>query len=93
MATDAMSPSGGMITTSAGLGDGGGDGVPYEDPFANNPFQLPTEKEVFQMTKEAKQKKLEERERQRQPATFETIETMTENFSETCRSAGKAARS
>lgn len=62
---DTMSPSGGMITTSAGLGDGGGDGVPYEDPFANNPFQLPTEKEVFQMTKEAKQKKLEERERQR----------------------------
>eukprot|EP01043_Picozoa_sp_COSAG02_P031691 COSAG02_NODE_2081_length_9898_cov_45.797539_1_plen_504_part_10 len=57
--------SGGMLTTSAGLGDDGGDGVPYEDPFANNPFQLPTEKEVFQMTKEAKQKKLEERERQR----------------------------
>lgn len=53
------------MTTSAGLGDDGGDGVPYEDPFANNPFQLPTEKEVFQMTKEAKQKKLEERERQR----------------------------
>jgi hypothetical protein len=57
--------SGGMLTTSAGLGDDGGDGVPYEDPFANNPFQLPTEKEVFQMTKEAKMKKLEERERQR----------------------------
>lgn len=57
--------SGGMLTTSAGLGGDGGDGLPYEDPFANNPFQLPTEKEVFQMTKEAKQKKLEERERQR----------------------------
>ena len=65
--------------------------MPYEDPFANNPFQLPTEKEVFQMTKEAKQKKLEERERQRQPTTFETIETMTENFSETCRSASESA--
>ena len=54
-----------MLTTSAGLGEDGGDGVAYEDPFANNPFQLPTEKEVFQMTKEAKQNKLEERERQK----------------------------
>ena len=41
--------SGGMLTTSAGLGDDGGDGhaYMYEDPFANNLFQLPTEKEVF----------------------------------------------
>ena len=39
--------SGGMLTTSVGLGDDGGDGHAYEDPFANNPFQLPTEKEVF----------------------------------------------
>jgi len=53
-----------MLTTSAGLGHDGMDGGTY-DPFANNPFQLPTEKEVFQMTKEAKQKKLEERERQK----------------------------
>ena len=56
---------GGMLTTSAGLGEEGGDGHGYEDPFANNPFQLPTEKEVFQMTKEAKMMKLAERERQR----------------------------
>ena len=55
----------GFLTTSAGLGEDGSDGAVYEDPFASNPFRLPTEKEVFQMTKEAKQKKLEERERQK----------------------------
>lgn len=55
----------GFLTTSAGLGEEGGEGQGYEDPFAANPFRLPTEKEVFQMTKEAKQKKIEERERQK----------------------------
>jgi hypothetical protein len=54
-----------MLTTSSGLGADGGDGAAMADPFASNPFQLPTEKEVFQMTKEARQKKLEERERQK----------------------------
>jgi hypothetical protein len=55
----------GFLTTSAGLGEEGGEGQGYEDPFAANPFRLPTEKEVFQMTKEAKQNKIEERERQK----------------------------
>ena len=36
----------GFLTTSAGLGEDGSDGAAYEDPFASNPFRLPTEKEV-----------------------------------------------
>ena len=42
-----------------------GDFAPPTDPFADTPFTLPKEKEVFQMTKDAKKKKELERERQK----------------------------